>query len=266
MAAPRVLVLSGYGLNCEAETLFAFEQAGAVGDIVHINDLIDRPEQIDDYQIMALPGGFSFGDDTGSGKAFANRMRHHLGDRVHQFAALDNLVIGICNGFQIISQLGLVPAIDDKYGKQSVALTNNDSARYLDRWVDLKVENDSPWLAGIGQLSMPIAHGEGRLYADEAVLGEMRAKGLVALSYTKGEISSYLDLPANPNGSIEDIAGVTNQSGRILGLMPHPERAIAFTHQPHWPTLANDLRRKNKPLPTGGPGLQIFKNAINYFE
>ncbi len=266
MAVPHVLVLSGYGLNCEAETLFAFEQAGATGEVVHINDLIDMPERIASYQILALPGGFSFGDDTGSGKAFANRMRHHLGDRLNQFAAGQNLVIGICNGFQIISQLGLVPAIDEQYGKQTVALTNNDSARYLDRWVDLKVENDSPWLRNIDKLSLPIAHGEGKLYADETLLAEMKTRNMVALTYTEGEVSQYLDLPPNPNGSLENIAGVTNRDGRILGLMPHPERAIAFTHLPQWPVLAQDRRRRGLALPDHGPGLQIFKNAVGWFN
>ncbi len=265
MAHPRVIVLSGYGLNCEEETKFAFERAGAAAEIVHINDLIAIPERLSNYQIMALPGGFSFGDDTGAGNAYANRLKHHLEPQIREFVAGDKLVVGVCNGFQIISNLGLVPAIDRNYGRRTIALTSNDSARYLDRWVDLRVENDSPWTAGIARLSLPIAHGEGKLFTDPAVLKQLNDKNLIALRYVRGEMSNYQDLPANPNGSVEDIAGITDETGRILGLMPHPERAIFFTQAPNWPVTAEQLRRDGRPLPEDGPGLQIFRNAVRYF-
>jgi phosphoribosylformylglycinamidine synthase I len=267
MTRPRVLVLSGYGLNCEAETQFAFERAGAqVVDIVHINDLVAEPKRLAQYQIMALPGGFSFGDDTGSGNAYAARLKHHLEDPLRQFVAADKLVVGICNGFQIISNLGLVPAVDKAYGKRSVALTSNDGARYIDRWVDVKVEGNSPWVAGMGTLAMPIAHGEGKLFAEPAVLRELKTKRLVALRYVRGEMCDFQDLPANPNGSAEDIAGITDESGRILGLMPHPERAMFFTQLPNWPGVKESLRRQGQSVPEDGPGLRLFENAVHYFE
>jgi phosphoribosylformylglycinamidine synthase subunit PurQ / glutaminase len=262
----RAVVLSGYGLNCEDETKFAFELAGAVADVVHVNDLIADPRQLERYQIMAMPGGFAYGDDTGAGNAFAQRLRNHLWDPLRRFVERDTLTIGICNGFQIIAALGLVPATAGDYGKRTVALGTNAGARYLDRWVDLEVENDSPWTRGLRALAMPIAHGEGRLYADEAVLRALEAGGQVALRYTAGAICDFLDLPTNPNGSLEDIAGVTDETGRVLGLMPHPERAIFFTSRPDWPIMSQRLRRVGKEVPKDGPGLQLFTNAVQYFK
>lgn len=263
---PKVLIFSGYGLNCEEETKYAFDLAGAKSNIVHINDLIDKTKKIDNYQILAFPGGFSFGDDTGSGNAFANKVKNHLWDNLKKFVTNDCLIIGICNGFQILTNLGLLPAFNKKYGIQKVALLHNDSARYLTRWVDLKVENHSPWLKDIKTLSLPIAHGEGKLYATEKVLTELKSKKLISLRYMSGSICNYSNLEANPNGSADNIAGITDETGRIFGLMPHPERAIFFTQIPNWPLLKEEYIRKGLKLPEFGPGLQIFKNAVNYFK
>jgi phosphoribosylformylglycinamidine synthase len=263
---PRAIVLSGYGLNCEEETQYAIELAGMRADIVHINDLIATPGRLGKFQIMALPGGFAFGDDTGAGNAFAQRLRNHLWDPLKNFVERDTLTIGICNGFQIISALGLVPALGKDYGRRSVALAANSGARYLDRWVDLQVAGNSPWLHGLSALSMPIANGEGRLVADEAVIEQLRAGGQVALRYTAGEICAYLDLPANPNGSEGDIAGITDGTGRVLGLMPHPERAIFFTQRPDWPIISEHSRRTGRKVPEHGPGLALFANAVRYFS
>ncbi|MBU6389281.1 phosphoribosylformylglycinamidine synthase subunit PurQ [Patescibacteria group bacterium] len=265
MATPRVLVFSGYGLNCEEETAFAFESAGGRSDVAHINDVIDGRIKLDRYQILAFPGGFSYGDDTGSGQAFGNKLRHHLWDELLAFVRRDTLTIGICNGFQIIANLGLVPAVDRQYGDRQLALLHNDSARYTVRWVDLEVTGHTPWLRGIRQLSIPIAHGEGKVYADPETLSKLNRKGQVALRYVSGEICRYLNLPANPNGSLEDIAGVTDESGRILGLMPHPERALFFTQLPHWPLLREQYRRRGEPIPETASGRQIFENGIRYF-
>jgi phosphoribosylformylglycinamidine synthase subunit PurQ / glutaminase len=262
----RAIVMSGYGLNCEEETQFALELVGAQADIVHINDLIATPSLLDRYQIMAMPGGFAFGDDTGAGNAFAARMRNHLWDPLKNFVERDTLTIGICNGFQIISALGLVPALSKEYGRRSVALATNSGARYLDRWVDLEVSGESPWLAGLTALSMPIAHGEGRLFADDGVIEQLRVGGQVALRYAPGDICAYLDLPANPNGSTDDIAGITDETGRVLGLMPHPERAIFFTQRPDWPVVSERARRVGSKLPEYGPGLAVFANAVAYFS
>jgi len=255
MANPKVIILSGYGLNCEEETKFAFEKAGARADIVHINDLIADKKILRKYQILAFPGGFSFGDDTGSGKAFANKMRSNVQDELERFVRENKLVIGICNGFQIITNLGLLPG----------ALTFNDSARYIDRWVDIKIEGESPWLKGIDTMMIPIAHGEGKYFADKKTLEDLQKKKTIAVKYAKGEICRYQNLPANPNGSLEDIAGVLRYNGRVLGMMPHPERAVFFHQLPHWPQLKEKYKRERKPIPKDGPGLKIFRNAVKYF-
>jgi len=257
MIKPKVLIMSGYGLNCEEETKYAFELAGGIADIVHINDLIEGEKKLRDYQIIAFPGGFSYGDDTGSGNAFANKIKNHLSEKINRFITENHLVIGICNGFQILAYLGIFPI--------QFSLTHNDSARYTVRWVDMKVENDSPWLRGISTLSLPIAHGEGKLFADKKTLTTLHKKNMVALKYIEGEICQYQTLAANPNGSLEDIAGITDESGKIFGLMPHPERALSFTNLPHWPYLKEKYMREKKAVPKIGPGLALFKNAVNYF-
>ena len=252
----KVLVFSGYGLNCEEETKYAFELAGGQVDIVHINDLIDGTKKIKNYQILAFPGGFSFGDDTGSGKAYANKVRNHLQKDLEEFVKQKKLVIGICNGFQILTNLGLLPG----------ALTFNKKARYLDRWVDVKVEtSSSPWLKNIETLSLPIAHGEGKYFAPAETLEQLNFEDRVAVRYTKGEVCEYQDLEANPNGALEDIAGVLGYDGRVLGMMPHPERALFTTQLPQFPFLNEKTKREGKKLSKVGPGFQIFKNAINFF-
>lgn len=258
MVKPKALIMSGYGLNCEEETKYAFELAGGTGDIIHINDLIDGVKTLNDYQILAIPGGFAYGDDTGAGNAFANKMKNHLLQKLKKFITKDRLVIGICNGFQILARLELLPV--------KIALINNNTARYMDRWVDCKVENDSPWLRGIRTISLPIAHGEGNFYVEAKSLTTIKRKNLVALQYIKGEICNYQSLPANPNGSLDNIAGISDESGRIFGLMPHPERAMFFSQLPHWPYLNETYKRLGEIVPDKGPGLQIFKNAVKYFN
>ena len=194
------------------------------------------------YQILAFPGGFAYGDDTGSGKAYANKFKNHLSKELKEFLSRDTLVIGICNGFQIITNLGILPG----------ALTYNKKGLYLDRWVDLKVVGKSPWLKNIKTISLPIAHGEGKY-----VVGD-NTKTEIAFKYVKGPICKFQNLEKNPNGSERDIAGVLAYNGRVLGLMPHPERAM-FSHQ-------SPLWQNNKKGPKEGASLQIFKNAINYFR
>ncbi len=265
MTKPKVIVFSGYGLNCEMETKFAFETAGATADIVHINDLIDSRFSLKNYQIAAFPGGFAYGDDTGSGNAYASKIKNHVWEEMRQFVQEDHLVIGICNGFQIIANLGLLPALGKKYGEKQLALQHNDSARYTVRWVDLQVENNSPWLQNIETLMVPTAHGEGRVYVSPKILRDMKKKKLVALRYFNGPICRKLNLPYNPNGSLDDIAGLTDETGRIFGIMPHPERAMFFTQLPHWTLLKEKFLREGKTIPQIGPGLQIFKNAVRYF-
>ncbi len=255
---PKIIILSGYGLNCEEETKFAFELAGGEADIVHINDLIKKPKMLSAYQILAFPGGFSYGDDTGSGKAYANKFKNHLAKGLAEFLSCNTLAIGICNGFQIMTNLGILPG----------GLTYNKNGQYLDRWVDLaayaqgsgrpKEVFTSPWLKGIKKISLPIAHGEGHYVISAKEYKKMEASGQIAFVYTKGEIYKFQNLEKNPNGSDYDIAGVLAYNGRVLGLMPHPERAM-FSHQ-------NPMWQMNKKVPKEGAGLQIFKNAVNYFK
>lgn len=264
MVRPRVIVLTGYGINCEEETAYAFDKAGACTRIVHINDLIDRSTTLGHYQIFAIPGGFSYGDDTGSGKALANRMRNHLDDELFDFIAGDRLMIGICNGFQVLVNLGLLPSLGSRYGQRQAALLHNDSARYIDRWVDLEFSGDGPWTHGLGTISVPVAHGEGKLYVPD--LETLKKNGHVAARYTQGEICEYLSLPANPNGSIDDIAALHDPSKRIIGMMPHPERAIDFTHLPNWTLLKQHYKRIGLELPKDGPGLRLFMNGVEYFK
>ncbi len=263
---PKVLVLSGYGINCDEETKYAFDISGAMSEIVHINDLIDKKKKLSDYDILAFPGGFSYGDDTGSGNALANKIRNHLWKELEEFVKNDKLVIGICNGFQVLVNLGLLPALNNSYGRREVALLHNDSARYYTRWVDLEVKNKSPWLKEIKTLSLPIAHGEGKFYADKEIIEQLKNKGLIALKYYSGEICNYQGMEANPNGAMEDIAGITDESGRVLGLMPHPERAIDFTQIPNWNIIAEKCKRNKEKIPNVGPGLAIFKNAVDYIN
>ncbi len=241
--------MSGYGLNCEEETAFAFGRAGGGVDIVHINDLIKKPKMLAGYDILAFPGGFAYGDDTGSGKAYALKFRNHLAKELKAFLARDTLIIGICNGFQIVTNLGILPG----------ALTYNKNPIYMDRWVDLKVVGKSPWLTGIKNISLPIAHGEGRY-----VVGRGK-KPSVALKYVKGEICKFQSLEPNPNGSESAIAGVLGYNGRVLGLMPHPERAMFFHHSPLWQLKKEKLKRGAAKIPEDGDGILLFKNAVNYF-
>lgn len=253
--SPKALIFSGHGLNCENETKTAFELAGAAADIVHINDIIARPAILKQAHILAFPGGFSYGDDTGSGKAYANRVRGHLADQLKAFLERDTLMLGICNGFQILTGADILPG----------ALIANDNARFTVRWVDLEVTGYSPWLAGIESLSLPIAHGEGKYYAPRKTLDALEKKDGFALRYTNGPVSDYFALPPNPNGSLEDIAGISGYEGRVLGLMPHPERAVRFTQLPHWTYLKEHYIRSGTKIPTEGPGIALFKNAVQYF-
>ncbi len=255
---PRVLVLGGYGINCEAETHRAFQRAGADATIMHLNDLLESPEFLRQQHILAVPGGFSFGDHVGSGKILANRMRYRLGDGLHDFVHAGKLVIGICNGFQVLVKLGLLPSLDGDF-RQDVTLTHNESGRFEDRWVHLRPDPDtvSLWVRGISRLELPVRHGEGRFVArDDTVLQRLREGGQIVLRYAKpnGEAAGGA-YPANPNGSVDDIAGICDPSGRIFGLMPHPEAYLDGTNHPRW-TLDG--------LKPEGAGLQLFRNAVNF--
>ncbi len=268
MARPRALILTGYGINCDRETQYAFEAAGAQAVRVHVNDLIDGYDTLTRYQIVAIPGGFSYGDDIASGKVLANRLKTHLADVLEAFIARGNLVIGICNGFQVMVKYGLLGSSQGTAPRvQTVTLTYNDSGRYEDRWVHLVAVSDRcVFTRGIERLYLPVAHGEGKFYAEKDVLASLEAHGLVALRYTLEDGSlAQGRFPWNPNGSCNDIAGICDATGRVFGMMPHPERFLSLTNHPRWTARYDAARRKGISLSPEGQGLQIFRNAVSYF-
>lgn len=264
---PKALVITGYGINCEEETAFAFERAGAQSRIAHVNDVIDGLVKMEDFQMLAVPGGFSYGDDTGAGNALANRIKNNLGDHLVRFVKADKLAIGICNGFQVLTNLGLVPAMGEKYGERQAALDRNDNARYTDRWVWIKARSaNCVWTKGIDLLHAPIAHGEGKFTMPEDQLDALEATNQVAFTYVDetGAPANGV-FPANPNGALRDIAGISDPSGRVLGLMPHPERFLFATNEENWTLKREQAERAGRPFGNEGAGLQIFRNGVNYF-
>ena len=265
---PKAIVITGYGINCEEETAFAFKAAGAEVKIVHINDLIQKQNLLDEFQIMAVPGGFSYGDDTGSGNAMANKIRNNFEEKILEFAQKDKLIIGLCNGFQILTNLGLVPATDKKYGERQAVLMHNNQARYECRWIHLKMTSQKCiWTRDINLIHLPIAHGEGNFYAEPEIMEKMKAKDQIAFKYvTPSDEPANGKFPYNPNGAMEDIAGICDESGRILGMMPHPERFNSFVNEEGWEKEKEKLLREGKDLPREGAGLKLFKNAVSYFN
>lgn len=270
----NVITISGNGTNCEMETAFAFKLAGAdVSDIVHISRIVYGEVKLDDYHILALAGGFLDGDDLGAAKAMANRLKfskiketgERLIDSILKFVADEKLIIGICNGFQLMVKLGLLPAIDRTYGTQSTTITYNDSGRFEDRWVYLKADEKSPsvFTKGIEDLYLPVRHGEGKFVAEDEVLDAMEKKNLVAFRYADEGYSPTMEYPKNPNGSFRSVAGISDESGRLMALMPHPEGFISFTQHPRWTREYLD-----KDSPDGdkreGKGLLLFKNGVRY--
>ena len=253
----RVLVLSGYGINCEDETLHAFEVVGFKGNIVHVNDLIKNPKDLDNYQVFAIPGGFSYGDDTGSGNAMAKKIMINLNEQLREFVSKDKLTIGICNGCQILINLGIVPATHTK--EPEVAMIENKSGNYECRWVDLKITNKiSPWLKNLKTLHLPIAHQEGQFMIPSNILRRIKKNDLIGLQYINQEKQlAKGKFPFNPNGSQEDIAALTNKKGNVLAIMPHPERAFYHYHVPNW---------QNNSTKKFADGYKIFLNAKKYFD
>ncbi len=260
MARAEVLILSGYGINCEVETCWAFEKAGADRvAIAHVNRVISREVPLDDFGILVFPGGFSFGDHIASGRVLGVKIRREMGDQITSFVKSGRLVLGICNGFQVLVKTGLLPGDDEKvFGPQKVTLAHNDSARYEDRWVTLRAnpKNPSPFLRDIGLMACAVRHGEGKFLAVEHEMARIKAHHLIAFQYVDKNGMPTQEYPLNPNGSEQAVAGITNKRGNVLGLMPHPEVFIAKTQHPHWTRLPE--------LPEEGAGLKIFRNAVDF--
>lgn len=252
MSRVRTLVLRGPGTNCDGETAFAFEQAGAEASLVHVNKLISHADRLSEYQVLAIPGGFTYGDDVAAGKVLANEISVKLGEDIRRFIEHGGLILGICNGFQVLVKAGLLP--DPQKGDASrLTLTANDSGKFECRWVYMRVNRGSNcvFTRGLDRIFLPVAHGEGKLVAEADVLLGLN----VALFYTDELGHTMAGYPANPNGSMNDIAGICDVSGRVFGLMPHPERHIRGTQHPQWTRLGAQDR---------GDGFRIFENAVEW--
>jgi phosphoribosylformylglycinamidine synthase len=256
MATPTALVLRAPGANCDAEAAFALELAGARVERMHVNAVRENPWKLRAFQILVVPGGFSYGDDVAAGKVLALQLQHFLADALRQFRDDEKLVLGICNGFQTILKAGLLVPPDEDGPLATLGF--NESGKFEDRWVHLQVTpGNCPFLKGMDRLHVPVAHGEGNFVSrKEWIVRGLGQTGQVVLRYTNatGQRDGY---PANPNGSQDDIAGVCDATGRVLGLMPHPERHIFPTQHPQW---------TRRGLAAEGEGLRVFRNAVEFFK
>jgi len=244
MPKPRVLVLRAAGTNCEIETAHAFTLAGAEPTIVHVNRLRERPALLREHQMLAIPGGFSYGDDIASGRVFANELMTALRDDLLAFIERGGFAIGICNGFQVLVKAGLLPRLDG-IAEQQATLTDNTSGLYQDRWVRCVGSTARcAWIPDEREIELPVAHAEGRFLASEAVLDRLDAAGQLCLRYTAG---------TNHNGSARDVAGICDPTGRVFGLMPHPERFLRWENHPRW------TREARRPE---GDGVRFFRAAV----
>jgi phosphoribosylformylglycinamidine synthase len=258
MKQVNVAVLRAAGSNCDGETAHAFEMCGARSELIHINEFLRQEKSLTDFQILVIPGGFTYGDDVSAGKILANELKYLLTEEMQKFTTAGKLILGICNGFQMLVKSGLLPEIRLPDGEMEVTLTFNDSGKFEDRWVHLKVNQASPCIFTRQMppvVYYPVAHAEGKFIPkNNAVLERLQAKGQLVFQYCDAA-GAPVQYPGNPNGSVAGIAGICDPSGRILGLMPHPERFTTATQHPHWTRLADH---------PDAQGNYIFQNAVNY--
>ncbi len=255
IATPTALIIRAAGVNCERETAHAWECVGARATIVHVNELIARPQMLDEIQILTIPGGFSYGDDIAAGRILANQLMQRLGDALRHYCARGGLILGICNGFQVLCKSGLLPSPGN--GLPGVTITANRSRRYEDRWVHVaRGVRHCAFLQHDGPYVLPVAHGEGRIAVDTpAAVAKLAEAGCTALRYRRSD-GTTPDYPDNPNGSCDDLAGLCDPTGRIFGLMPHPERFIDPTQHPEW---------TSRPIESPH-GRLVFESAITYLH
>lgn len=248
-------VMRTAGVNCERETVMALEMAGAEVETLHLQRLIEAPQRLDDCSILVIPGGFSYGDDVAAGRIFGHELRHFLAEALAAYVARGGLVLGVCNGFQVLVDTGLLQTRGPDPAQRTIALTGNQSTNFECRWVTLRSEECAcPWLVPGELTPMPAAHAEGRfLTADKVALEELRANGQIALRYATSDGADAAEWPDCPNGSVESIAGICDPTGRVLGLMPHPERNITPWHHPNWTRLADR---------TEGEGLDFYRRMV----
>jgi phosphoribosylformylglycinamidine synthase subunit PurQ / glutaminase len=253
MATPKAIVLRAAGVNCDRETQYALELAGFSAERIHVRRVMENPALLDDVQFLVVPGGFSYGDDVAAGKILANQMLHHLTEPLMRFVEAGKLILGICNGFQVLIKSGLLPwaKVDSATANRDATLGWNDSGRFIDKWVYMRATSDRCVYVQNGDvITLPIAHGEGKFIPrDESVLETLRRQDQIPLRYCDSAGKS--DPAANPNGSVDDIAALCDPSGRIMGLMPHPERFATVTQHPTW------TRGDGQSL----DGLKIFQRA-----
>jgi phosphoribosylformylglycinamidine synthase len=273
MTAAKALVLTGFGLNCDYETDYALKHAGAESHRLHINEVIAgsvSDSLLDRYHILVFGGGFSWADDHGAGVLLALKIRNNMGEQLQRFIQRGKLVIGICNGFQSLVNLGLLPGFERKYDDRRVALIANDSGNFLNAWVRLRINPDTPcvFTKGMSQIELPVRHGEGNFHAAEEDIKKLFEKHQVVMQYTdESGNEANRRWPMNPNGSLRDIAGICDPTGRIFGLMPHPEAFHHLTNHPDWPARKEHLIRQGQRFEdTEGDGIKIFRNAVEYVK
>jgi len=254
VANVNVLILRAPGTNCDNETAFAFEQAGAVTEHLHVNQLIRREKKLADYNILVISGGFTYGDDIAAGKILANEMKLKLGEDIQKFIDTGGLILGICNGFQVLAKSGYFGELSPE-GLPAFTLANNDSGRFECRWINLLANKKSNcvFTQGIDRMYLPVAHGEGKLVAEPKVLAKLN----VAVRYCDNNGKPTMTYPDNPNGSMDSIAGIADNTGRVFALMPHPERHIRGTQHPNWPRIG---------IREYGDGFAIFTNAVKWVK
>jgi phosphoribosylformylglycinamidine synthase len=273
MVRPRVLILRAPGTNCDEETAHAFELAGGVAERWHVNQSIENPQKASEFQVLCIPGGFSYGDDIAAGRIFGNQIQHHLADVLGTFRESGKLIIGICNGFQVLLKTNFLAESDAK--GPTATLAQNDSGKFEARWVRLAVEpGKCVFLQGIKEMELPVAHGEGKFVVrDEGILSGLQRENRLVMRYAAvaGDEASgagtprhgeshgtalTTPYPANPNGAMGDVAGMCDETGHVFGLMPHPERFVDWTQHPRW------TREAAREV---GDGLHVFQNAVRYF-
>lgn len=274
MKSVKALIITGYGINCEKEMAFACKKGGAEVTVTHINDLLNGAIALNDYHLLGFPGGFSFADDLGAAKAFANRLTYsqHEGksfkERLHEFVQKGNCIIGICNGFQLLVKLGLLPSFVDIGTPQQLSLVHNDSQQFENRWTHHKVlPSPCVFTKDLESLYLPVRHGEGKLVAQsEEVTEKLFRNHQVVLQYSDINGTPTENYPDNPNGSTRAIGGVCDETGRVFGMMAHPEAALFFTNLPHWQRLKTQASRIGEEVPLEADGYKIFENGMNYLR
>jgi phosphoribosylformylglycinamidine synthase len=274
MRNAKALVITGYGLNCDYETDYSLSLAGADSQRVHVNQLIPATGaaaevRLSDYHILVLGGGFSWGDEHGAGVLMASKLKHHLADDIERFIQEGKLILGICNGFQALANLGLVPRFEPGRGR-CVAVTYNDSGNFVDTWVHLKINPESPcvFTKGVSSLELPVRHGEGKVIASTEDMDRIAQNQQLVMQYSDAEGNPAVGKwPLNPNGSLQDTAGICDPTGRIFGMMPHPEAFNHYTNHPDWTRHKQLLDRHGKPSPIQqGEGIRLFRNAVEYVQ